>query len=40
MIDNPELTADLLAKLESALPLPAIVTRIWLARFASRHQRP
>jgi hypothetical protein len=26
MIDNPELTADLLAKLESALPLPAIIT--------------
>jgi hypothetical protein len=26
MIDNPELTADLIAKLEGALPLPAIVT--------------
>ena len=26
MIDNPELTANLLAKLEAALPLPAIVT--------------
>jgi hypothetical protein len=26
MIDNPQLTADLLAKLETALPLPAMVT--------------
>lgn len=26
MIDNPKLTSDLLAKLEAALPLPAIVT--------------
>jgi hypothetical protein len=26
MIDNPELTADLITKLEGALPLPAIVT--------------
>jgi hypothetical protein len=26
MIDNPQLTAELLAKLEAALPLPAIVT--------------
>lgn len=26
MIDNPKLTADLLAKLEAALPLPAFMT--------------
>jgi hypothetical protein len=26
MIDNPQLTAELFAKLEAALPLPAIVT--------------
>lgn len=26
MIDNPKMTADLLAKMEAALPLPALIT--------------